>query len=100
MDYTLAIFIVAVIFVVGYVIDRLWDRIPEDSDWYELVRSADYAVEAAKTATGSTDAQELGDKAAEYLKAKFPKLKDVDIEVAIGSALDKLQKPKTTGFAD
>lgn len=100
MDYTLAIFIVAVIFVAGYIIERLWDRIPDNGDWYELVRFADYAVNAAKTATGSTDARELGDKAAEYLKKKFPKIKDVDIEVAIGQALEKLEKPRSVGFAE
>jgi hypothetical protein len=58
---------------------------------WDMLQYAGYAVKAARTATGATDNVELGMRAAEYIKLKFPKAPDVDIEVAIAAALDELE---------
>ncbi len=93
MDVQILAFIVIVgVAVACWTVVQFWSRRPRGG-YYDLLDYAAYAVKAARAVTGSADNVELGNKAADYLKAKFPKAPDVDVEVAIAAALNELEKP-------
>lgn len=91
MEATLGIFIVALVFVAAYFIDKVWDKLPRNStDWWDVREFAEYAVRSARVATNSPTNAELAQMAGDAIRAKFPNVKDVEVDVAIGAALDKL----------
>jgi hypothetical protein len=94
-SFVLQASIVGVILIACWGIVRYFPREKQEGVSYELMAFARDAVKAARIATGSNDNTELGMRAAEYVKVKFPKAPDVDIEVSIAAALDTLEQKKT-----
>jgi hypothetical protein len=95
MDWSIVLGVVVsgVILIACWAVVSFWKDRPRTDTW-EFLQYAAYAVKAARELTGATTNEELGMRAEQLLRAKFPKAPDVDIEVAIGKALDELEGKK------